>query len=165
MHARIILSGAAVLALVVGILGTGGALADKGGKGHQQAADSSIVLDYPAVTESATAAVSWPRLGDSVTFTTVADGLAGWEYPMVVTSCYQDVNGDGTVDTSLLGPDVVYTWLDTPDAGFLLGAYSSIWTLRGGGPAECRADLDAYGWKGGKESTRVLASVSFHVDG
>jgi outer membrane receptor protein involved in Fe transport len=72
----------------------------------------------------------------------------------------QDVNGDGTVDTNLLGPDIVFSWLDKPDATFTLGGYSSIWTLRGGGDAVCRADLDAYGWKGGKESTRVLASTA-----
>ncbi|HSB38713.1 MAG TPA: hypothetical protein VLD13_06460 [Gaiellaceae bacterium] len=75
------------------------------------------------------------------------------------------LNGDGVVDTSLLGPDVVCTWLDKPGAQLLLGTYSSIWTQRGGGPAECRADPDTYGWKGGKESTRVLASVSFHANG
>jgi hypothetical protein len=86
--------------------------------------------------------------------------LAGWEYPMVAVSCYQDVNGDGKVQTDLLGPDVVFTWLDRPSAGFTLGGYSSIWTVRGGGDAVCRADLDAYGWKRGKESTRVLASTS-----
>jgi hypothetical protein len=105
------------------------------------------------------------RLGGEVGFTTTAVGLAGWEYPMVAVSCYQDVNGDGTVDTNLLGPDIVYAWLDHPDVEFLLGAYSSIWTLRGGGPAECRADLDAYGWKGGKESTRVLDALTFHAAG
>ena len=73
---------------------------------------------------------------------------------MIALSCYQDVNRDGTVDTNLLGPDVVFTWLDKPSATFTLGGYSSIWTLRGGGDAICRAELDAYGWKGGKESTR-----------
>ena len=78
---------------------------------------------------------------------------------MVVVSCYQDVNGDGTVDTNMLGPDIVYSWVDKPSATFLLGAYASIWTQRGGGPATCRAELDAYGWKGGKESTRILAST------
>jgi hypothetical protein len=84
---------------------------------------------------------------------------------MVAASCYQDVNGDGSGDTNLLGPDVVFTWLDHPDAEIVLGAYSSIWTLRGGGPAECHADLDAYGWKGGQESTRVLDSVLFDAAG
>jgi hypothetical protein len=101
-----------------------------------------------------------PKLGDAVTFATTVEPLAGWEYPMVAVSCYQDVNGDGTVDTNLFGPDVVFTWLDKPSATFTLGGYSSIWTLRGGGDAVCRAELDAYGWKGGKESTRVLASTA-----
>jgi hypothetical protein len=106
-----------------------------------------------------------PSLGDTLTFATTVGSLAGWEYPMVVTSCYQDVNGDGSVDTNLLGPDIVYSWVDKPDTQFLLGAYSSIWTLRGGGPAECRAELDAYGWKSNKESVRVLASTTFHANG
>jgi hypothetical protein len=78
---------------------------------------------------------------------------------MVVVSCYQDVNGDGTIDTNLLGPDIVYSWVDHPDATFLLGAASSIWTDRGGGPAICRAELDAYGWKQGKETVRFLAGT------
>jgi hypothetical protein len=105
------------------------------------------------------AAQSSPRLGETLTFKTTVEPLAGWEYPMVAVSCYQDVNGDGTVQTDLLGPDVVFTWLDKPSAGFTLGGYSSIWTVRGGGDAVCRADLDAYGFKRGKESTRVLATT------
>lgn len=100
-----------------------------------------------------------PALGDKLTFRTTVEPLAGWEYPMVALSCYQDVNGDGKVDTNLLGPDVVFTWLDKPSATFTVGGYSSIWTLRGGGDAVCRAELDAYGWKGGKQSVRVLAST------
>ena len=106
-----------------------------------------------------------PALGDTLTFATSGGSLAGWEYPMVAVSCYQDVNGDGLIDTNLLGPDVVYTWLDKPSAQYLLGAYSSIWTQRGGGPAECRADYAAYGWKSGKESVRVLDSYSFDATG
>jgi hypothetical protein len=106
-----------------------------------------------------------PSLGETLTFTTTVGPVAGWENPMVVTSCYQDVNGDGTIDTNLLGPDIVYSWVDQPGAQFLLGALSSIWTQRGGGAAECRGELDAYGWKGGKESVRVLAYVSFHANG
>lgn len=118
------------------------------------AADASITLDQPS-----------PVLGDTVTFTTTVPKLAGWEYPMVAVSCYQDVNADGVVDTNLLGPDVVFTWLDQPQAGFTLGGYMSIWTLRGGGDAVCRADLDAYGWKGGRQSVRVLASTGFLAAG
>jgi len=105
------------------------------------------------------------RLGGDVGFATSAVGLAGWEYPMVVVSCYQDVNGDGTVDTNLLGPDIVFSWVDKPGSEFLLGAYSSIWTLRGGGPADCRADLDAYGWKSKQQSIRVLDSLTFKAAG
>jgi hypothetical protein len=78
---------------------------------------------------------------------------------MVALSCYQDVNGDGTVDTNLRGPDIVFGRLDKPSMTFTLGGYSSIWTQRGGGNAVCRAELDAYGWKGGRESVRVLATT------
>ena len=55
-----------------------------------------------------------PKLGDKLKFATTVGSLAGWEYPMVDVQCYQDVNGDGTVDTNLLGPDIVFTWLDKP---------------------------------------------------
>jgi hypothetical protein len=78
---------------------------------------------------------------------------------MVVVSCYQDVNGDGTADTNLLGPDIVYSWVDHPDATFLLGGSWSIWKQRGSGPATCRAELDAYGWKRGNETIRFLAGT------
>lgn len=152
-----------VLALLLGVtLGIAApALAAKPG-----GTSSSIVIASVNGTQmSASTQQPAPALGDTLTFATSVGSLAGWEYPMVAVSCYQDVNGDGTIDTNLLGPDVVYTWLDKPSAQFLLGAYSSIWTQRGGGPAKCRADLDAYGWKGGKESTRVLASVSFDATG
>jgi hypothetical protein len=164
MLTRILLSGAVIMTLAIGILTTGSAHAGNGhGKGNKDAGDSYIALSSGDGTTAAVTAE--PSLGSDVSFDSYAAGLAGWEDAMVALSCYQDVNGDGVIDTNLLGPDVVYTWLDTPDASFQLGAYSSIWTLRGGGDAECRADLDAYGWKGGKQSIRVLASVSFHADG
>lgn len=101
------------------------------------------------------------KLGDTVLFSTAVEPLAGWEYPMVDLQCYQDVNGDGVVSTDLQGPDIVFTWLDKPDAAYQLGGYSSIWTQRGGGAATCIANLDAFGWKGGKESVRVLASTGY----
>jgi hypothetical protein len=153
----------AVRGAVVGVVtvlvavGAAPALAGKGG-GGTAATVSSIGL----ATVDGAAATQFPagQLGDALTFRTTVEPLAGWEYPMIAMSCYQDVNGDGTVDTNLLGPDIVFTWLDKPGATFTLGGYSSIWTLRGGGDAVCRADLDAYGWKGGKESTRVLASTA-----
>lgn len=148
--------GIAILALVVAVAASP-ALAGKGGS---SATTSSIALATVDGTATALGAPApTPALGDNLTFRTTVEPLAGWEYPMVALSCYQDVNGDQKVDTNLLGPDVVFTWLDTPSATFTLGGYSSIWTLRGGGTAVCRAELDAYGWKGGKQSVRVLAST------
>jgi hypothetical protein len=106
-----------------------------------------------------------PKLGDTMTFNTVSGSMAGWEYPMVAVSCYQDVNGDGVINTSIVGPDVVFTDLQKPGNTATLGGYSSIWTNRGGA-AVCRTDLDAYGWKGGKESIRVMATTNnFQVNG
>jgi hypothetical protein len=135
------------------------------GKGGGSTAPSSISIATINGTSAAPTQNPTPKLGDNLTFATVAGSMAGWEYPMVAVSCYQDVNGDGVVDTTLQGPDLVYAGLDKPSAQFLLGAYSSIWTQRGGGPAKCRADLDAYGWKSGKESVRVLASDAFDATG
>ena len=138
------------------------ALAGKGGGGGGSGGSSttaSSTIAIASVDGTRMSASTTPSLGDRLTFATTVEPLAGWEYPMVVVSCYQDVNGDNKVDTNMLGPDIVYSWVDHPDVEFQLGAYMSIWTLRGGGPATCRAELDAYGWKGGKESTRILAST------
>src|SRR6476659_1354236 len=152
---------AIVIALAAGPAVAGG----KGpGKPSGSSASSIALASVDGSRVGAATTSPTPALGDTLRFATTVAPLAGWEYPMIAVSCYQDVNGDGSIDTNLSGPDVVYTWLDRPNAAYVLGAYSSIWTLRGGGPAECRADLDAYGWKGGKESTRVLASTSFHAD-
>jgi len=134
------------------------AIAGKGGNGGGSTS-SIAIASINGTTLNARAAPATPKLGDVLTFATTVEKLAGWEYPMVVVSCYQDVNGDGRVDTNMLGPDIVYSWVDGPNAEFLLGAYDSIWKQRGGGAATCRSELDAYGWKGGKESTRVLAST------
>lgn len=157
-----VLSGVVVIlavAVAPALAGRGGN-GQGGGYGGSPTPTSSIAI---ATTNAATSAAATqsptPKLGDYLTFATTIEPLAGWEYPMVAVSCYQDVNGDGTIDTNLLGTDIVFSWLDRPNATFTLGGYSSIWTLRGGGDAVCRADLDAYGWKGGKESTRVLADT------
>jgi hypothetical protein len=99
------------------------------------------------------------KLGDSLSFATTVQSMPGWQYPMVAVTCYQDVNGDGVVNTSITGPDIVYAQLDKPSASFMLGGYSSPWLDRGG-TALCRADLDSYGWKSGVEYTQVLASTS-----
>jgi hypothetical protein len=92
-----------------------------------------------------------PHLKGAVTFNTTVGSLAGWEYPMIDVSCTQ--NGV-----------TVFAQLDKPDATFLLGGGSSDW-LTNGGPATCRADLDAYGSKGGSWSVRILASTSFDAQG
>jgi hypothetical protein len=136
------------------------AFAAKGG-GTPAPTTSSIALNTVSGVAAAAPDAQTPsaKLGDVLTFKTTVEPLAGWEYPLVSLSCYQDVNGDHTVDTNLLGPDIVFSWLDKPDANYPLGGYSSIWKMRGGGAATCRAELDAYGWKGGKQSVRVLAST------
>jgi len=140
------------------------ALANKGGNGGSggtTASPSSIAIaSVDGTTMNAATTSPTTKLGDTLTFATTVGSLAGWEYPMVALSCYQDVNGDGKIDTSILGPDIVFSQLDKPSATFLLGGYSSIWTLRGGGDAVCRAELDAYGWKAGQESIRLLASTT-----
>ena len=129
------------------------------GKGGGTASSSIAIASVDGSTSAAAVKSPTIKLGDTLTFRTTVEPLAGWEYPMVALSCYQDVNGDGKVQTDLLGPDVVFTWLDKPSTSFTLGGYASIWTVRGGGDAVCRADLDAYGWKRGQESTRVLATT------
>lgn len=109
-----------------------------------------------------------PAYRDTVTFTTAVEKLQGSQTPLIVVSCYQDVNGDGTVDTNLLGPDIVYSWVDHPDATFSFSGQgqTSIWSHRGGGAAICRAELDAYGWKQGNETIQLLASTGdFQVSG
>ncbi|HET7449701.1 MAG TPA: hypothetical protein VFJ78_03835 [Gaiellaceae bacterium] len=153
------IAGVVVGVAVIAALTAYPALAGKGG-GASTTTTSSISIASVDGTLAAASTKPAPKLGDTVTFNTTVASLAGWEYPMIAVSCYQDVNGDGTVDTNILGPDVVFTWLDKPSATFTMGGYMSLWTLRGGGSALCRAELDAYGWKSGKESTRVLASTS-----
>ena len=59
---------------------------------------------------------------------------------------------------------IVFSQLDKPDAIFLLGGGSSVW-LTTGGTANCTADLDAYGTKGGSWSVRVLSTTSFDAAG
>jgi hypothetical protein len=105
------------------------------------------------------AAKPQPAFEDNVTWSTTLPSTTGSAYPMVDLTCYQDVNGDGVVDTSLHGPDIVYSWLDTPAVTYSLGGYSSIWTQRGGGAATCRANLVTISWKGGKESATIYAST------
>jgi hypothetical protein len=108
---------------------------------------------------------SQPWLGGTVGFTTDAQGLAGYEYPMYAVWCYQDLNGDGktTVDGTW-NVDSVYMELRKPAEELMLGGAGSMW-LTNGGTAACDAILYAYGWKGGKESIRTLAWKKFSAAG
>jgi hypothetical protein len=125
---------------------------NKGGGGGKTV-DPSITI---ATVDGATLAASTrpePAHGDTVTFNTTSGPLGG-AHPMVELSCYQDVNGDGTVDMNLAGPDLVHLQLDSPDTTFTM--YGPGWTA---GDATCHARLLAYGWKGGQESIQLLAST------
>ena len=104
-------------------------------------------------------------LGDTITYTVTVPKIGGNKQVVIETSAYQDVDGNGDVDTNVLGPDVVFTELDWDASGLsvVLGGHSSIWTLRGG-PAECRAELQLRG-RHSSEPPSVLASVTFHADG
>ena len=81
---------------------------------------SIAIASIGGVTTNAATTSPTPRLGDILKFATTVELIAGRQYPMVDVSCYQDVN-DGFVDTTLLGPDIVFTWLDKPAADFTLG--------------------------------------------
>src|SRR5262249_8679893 len=110
-------------------------------------------ITFATVNGVAAASTSQPSPphGSTVTFNTSAGSLAGWEWPMVVLSCYQDVNGDGTGGMNLLGPDLGYETRASPGATF--GAAGGNGTA---GDAKCHAYLYAYGWKNGQESIRYL---------
>jgi hypothetical protein len=149
-----------ITALIAGALAlmAAPAFAAKGGAGSGTTSSSSSIsiASIDGTRMAATTTSPTTKLGDSLAFATTVQPLAGWQYPMVAVSCYQDVNGDGVVDTSLSGPDVVFVQLDKPSTAFMLGGYSSPW-LSTGGDATCRADLDSYGFKSGVEYTQVLA--------
>jgi hypothetical protein len=131
-----------------------------GGGGSQPVSGTTSNIELASVngapTGASLAAVT-VNYGDTLRFSTSVEKLAGWEWPMVALTCYQDVNGDGKVDTNLMGPDLVFGLLDHPDSAFAL-AGSSLWSRRGG-DAVCRADLDAYGKSGA--SIRVLDSTEY----
>jgi hypothetical protein len=123
------------------------------GGGSSKGGDPSISI---ATVDGATPAASArlePAHGSTVTFNTTSGSLGG-AHPMVELSCYQDWNGDGTVDTNLFGPDLVHLQLDHPDATFTMSGEG--WTA---GNATCHARLLAYGWKGGQESIQLLAAT------
>ena len=71
---------------------------------------------------------------------------------MVTIWCYQNLNGDGIRERPVDGGDLVYAQMDHPDVGFVLGGGSSDW-MTNGGPAECKANLYAYGNMGGRSQS------------
>src|SRR4030042_2983755 len=98
---------------------------------------STIVMNEDPITLS---------LGSNVTFSTLANGLKGPEYPMVYLECKQN-------------SAVVYGQLDHPEVTFVLGGGSSQWKLNGGS-ATCKAYLYAYGGKNrGYDVIRLLAET------
>lgn len=165
MNTRQFASGAAVLAAAVLLAVVAApALADKGGNGGGGNGGGGGGNAPTSTTSSIAlasvngAAGAQPTLQSSVTFATTVAGLSGNEWPMVVVSCFQDVNLDGVVDTTVGGPDQVYGGMDSPSASYLLGGGSSLWLVRGGS-ATCNAELFAYGFKGGSETIRSLATT------
>jgi hypothetical protein len=156
----------AQLLVVCSIVVAAPAIAATGGNGRggQPGNGTTSNIELASVNGTpagAAAAAVAPKYGDTLRFSTTVEKLAGWEYPMVALTCYQDVNRDGRVDTNMFGPDIVFGALDRPDAAFgLYGGFRS-W----GGAAVCRADLDAYGWQNKVESIRVLDSTEFNVSG
>ncbi len=111
-------------------------------------------------TSSITLDQNDPYLGGAITFTSAWPKLTNpinKNQPMFVVDCFQDVDGNGTVDTSSqpgkVSPDLVYgetrsanaayTTSLTGQAGVTLGGGSSLWLQRGG-PATCNATLFYY---------------------
>src|SRR4051812_18476875 len=139
----------AALAAVVALGSPSFAAKSPKGRGGGTTTQTASSIEIDTVTNAdgtsvkATAGSVQPNLGSQLTSNTTVQALAGWQYPMVVIACYQDVNNDGTIDKSTTGPDLVYLQLDHPDATFVLGGGWSKWLDRGGS-AVCEADLYAY---------------------
>ncbi len=117
------------------ITGVTPAVAGKGGSGAGSLPPSITIATVDGTSMAAATVKPTPKLGDRLTFATTVPALAGWEYPTVVVSCYQDVNGDGTVDTNMLGPDLVYSWTRTSRAA----TFTARWRTRRSGPSAAAA--------------------------
>jgi len=112
---------------------------------------SSIVLNVPPSLNSPTSISSWPRLGDSVTFTaSYADSLNKY-YVYINLLCYQWIGSDHVL---------VYATTQKPDSSFLLGGTNSPW-VQNGGSGSCIANL--FYWSNGGKYT-VLADTDFEVN-
>lgn len=101
------------------------------------------------------------KYGDLLTFTYTAQKLGGG-HPMIEVSLYQDTNGDGVIDETLLGPDLVYVTLNKPEQSSVpLGSGSTALDLTK--PAKGHARLYNYGWKAKQEYINLLANIDFDV--
>ena len=110
--------------------------------------EASIILNIPPSLASPNLVSSWPRVGDSVTFTSTFPSSLDSRSVLVSVICYQ--NGYPT-----------FLVADRYDASFLLGGTTSPMATNGG-PAFCRAEL--YYWsKNNKQN--VIASTEFDVAG
>lgn len=100
-----------------------------------------------------------------VTFNWTAPKPHGNAQNQIVLACWQDVDNDGDIELVLGLPDIVYSWLDDPSTVFTFSGdgQQSIWSLRGGGPAICEADLDVYTTDG--QITELATTGPFNVSG
>lgn len=103
---------------------------------------------------------------DTLTFATT--GGKGRGHPMVELAFYQDTDASGEVDEDLFGKDLVFVQLDHPEATFTVGHPASHGIGSGGvdesKPAEGRARLLQYSWKGGQQTITELDSVEIDVE-
>lgn len=153
---------ALAVAVTPAFAGKGGNGNGNGGSAPSASSSSDPSISIASVNGGVLAASTQSpavKYGDKLTFNTNDGGaLSGNQYPAVGVSCYQDVNHDGTIDTSVTGPDIVYSWLDHPDATFPLGG-STIASTWSGGTATCHADLYAYSMTGKGETITWLAGT------
>src|SRR6478609_8766888 len=97
---------AVAASLAVAALADGTAFAARGGNTSTTTTSSHIWISTVDGADMVAPLSSSPvlELGDGVRFGTTIEPLTGREYATIAVSCYQDVNGDGRVDTNLLGP-------------------------------------------------------------
>lgn len=100
------------------------------------------------------ASTSSLALGSPVLFTAHIYGLKGSENPQVRVTCYAS---DGTI---------LYRELGDPDATFVLGGGTSLWTTLSPAPsATCESRLFAYTYRSIRELTDPSNPLRFHADG
>src|SRR5439155_17927466 len=109
---------------------------------------SSIALNPPQVLRPDGI---WPRLHDTVTFSTTYSSKLEHYGVRIQVMCSQ-------------GGQIVYGEAGPYDQPFLLGGGMSLW-LMGGGEVDCQADLYYWSYQGGVQTFNPLASTKFHAYG